>query len=62
MPALIDLSGLDACVRLCGQLGLSFIELNLNMPEFQPDTLDARRLRRISAREGVRFTLHLDEN
>lgn len=33
MPTLIETSSLEECVKLCAELGLDFIELNMNMPQ-----------------------------
>ncbi len=61
MPTLIELPDLQANVDLCRQLGLDFIELNMNSPLFLPKRLAADRLREVARRDGVRFTLHLPE-
>ena len=61
MPTLIELPDIDDTVALCRELGLSFIELNMNMPVFCPERLDARVLRKLTAESGVEFTLHLPE-
>ena len=34
MPTLIEVPDIIRTVELCKELGLSFIELNMNMPEF----------------------------
>ena len=62
MPTLIGLPRLDDCGALCRELGLQFIELNMNLPQYQTDRLDAAALRRVREEYGVYFTLHLDEN
>ena len=40
MPTLIEVPDIIRTVELCKELGLSFIELNMNMPEFCPEKLD----------------------
>lgn len=62
MPTLIELEDLEANVVLCKKLNLSFIELNLNMPEFQPNRLDAERLNKIKQLKNIYFTFHLPED
>ena len=64
MPTLIEFSSVEENLALCRALGLDFIELNMNLPQFQPQTLreNTALLRRLSAETGVFFTLHLDEN
>lgn len=60
MPTLIECADAEANIRLCRKLGLQFVELNMNLPMFQADRLDA--LRSLSERYEVGFTIHLDEN
>lgn len=62
MPTLIELPELEDCARLCRELGLQFVELNMNLPQCQPERMDAEALRQIRERYGIYFTLHLDEN
>lgn len=62
MPHLLEIESLEDTAKLCRELGLSFIELNMNLPACQPDTLDVERLRRIAGEYGISYTLHLDEN
>ena len=64
MPTLIGLSGAEENAALCRELGLAFVELNMNLPRFQIDVLEREReaYRRLAAQTGVFFTLHLDEN
>lgn len=64
MPTLIELDTIDENLALCQKLGLDFIELNMNLPQFQAGELrrDIEKYRRITAQTGVFFTLHLDEN
>lgn len=63
MPTLIECSGLRQNLELCRELGLSFVELNMNFPEYQTDTLpSAAELNALRREYGVFFTIHLDEN
>lgn len=62
MPTLLELPELEDCGRLCRALGLQFVELNMNLPQYQTDTIDAARFQKVRERFGVYFTLHLDEN
>jgi len=61
MPTLIELADLDANVALCRDLGLAFVELNMNLPQFCPESLPAERLCELRDETGVDFTLHLPE-
>jgi sugar phosphate isomerase/epimerase len=62
MPTLIELKSVEACAELCRSLGLRFIELNMNLPDYQADRLDAGSLGRIAAQYGIYYTIHLEEN
>jgi sugar phosphate isomerase/epimerase len=61
MPTLIELPSLDETASLCRELGLDFIELNMNLPEYQLGALTAEMLRE-HQRSDLYFTLHLDES
>ena len=63
MPTLIENRTLEDNTALCGSLGLRFVELNMNFPEYQADRLeDTDRLLRAAETAGVYYTIHLDEN
>ena len=63
MPTLIENRTLADNVALCRRLGLRFIELNMNFPEYQVDRLEQTDAL-IAAAEaaGIYYTIHLDEN
>jgi len=44
MPVLLETQPIEDCAALCGELGLDFIELNMNFPDYQADKLDIGRL------------------
>lgn len=62
MPTLIETDSIESCVRLCKELGLDFIELNMNLPQYQIESLDIQQLKSIFQNEEIYFTIHLDEN
>lgn len=62
MPTLIELKRLEACAALCKELDLQFVELNMNLPEYQADIIDADAFAEIAQRYGIYYTIHLDEN
>ncbi len=63
MPTLIENRTLEENTALCGELGLQFIELNMNFPEYQTDTLEQTDiLLRLAEQAGIYYTIHLDEN
>ncbi len=47
MPTLIELRSPEDCAELCRELGLQFVELNMNLPQYQTDQIDPDRLRNI---------------
>ena len=61
MPALLEIEDLEASAALCRELGLSFIELNMNFPQYQLHRMDADLLRDVARRYGIFYTLHLDD-
>jgi sugar phosphate isomerase/epimerase len=61
MPTLIELPSLEETAALCRELGLQFIELNMNLPQYQADKMDTRELTRIAEQYNIYYTIHLDE-
>ena len=63
MPTLIENRTLEDNVALCNNLGLKFIELNMNFPEYQIDRLEQTdSLISLAEQAGIFYTIHLDEN
>ena len=62
MPTLIETRTLDACAALCRELGLNFVELNMNLPQYQLDEIDIPYFRETAGRYEIFYTIHLDEN
>ena len=63
MPTLVENDTLQKNIDLCSRLGLRFIELNMNFPEYQTDRLEETdRLIRPAEQAGIYYTIHLDEN
>ena len=63
MPTLIENRTLGENIALCSRLGLRFIELNMNFPEYQIDELEqSDRLLEAADAAGLYYTIHLDEN
>lgn len=59
IPTLMEAPGPEDSAALCRSLGFDFVELNMNLPEYQQ--WDVPRLRDIAERYGIYFTIHLDE-
>ena len=62
MPTLIETSTLEECAKLCAELGLDFIELNMNLLQYQLDKIDVDYFKSIADKYGIYYTIHLDEN
>ncbi len=63
MPTLIENKTLEENGALCSSLGLKFIELNMNFPEYQVDRLEhTDHLIKTAEQAGIYYTIHLDEN
>ena len=63
MPTLIENRTLEDNAALCRRLGLRFVELNMNFPEYQVDRLERTDdLISVAEEAGIYFTIHLDEN
>ena len=63
MPTLIENKTLKDNIALCSRLGLKFIELNMNFPEYQLEKLEQTDILIKAAEEAhIYYTIHLDEN
>jgi sugar phosphate isomerase/epimerase len=62
LPTLIETITLEACAALCQELRLDFVELNMNLPQYQADKIDIPMFAEIAANYGIYYTIHLDEN
>lgn len=62
MPTLIETNTIEECAALCAKAGLSFVEMNMNLPQYQVQTMDAAHLKAVAGAYGIGYTIHLDEN
>lgn len=62
MPTLIELENLQANIDLCNTLNLDFIEINMNLPAFQAERLETKKLNELKAKHKIYFTFHLPED
>ena len=63
MPTLIENQTLKKNIDLCTELGLQFIELNMNFPEYQIGSLEKTDVFLEAAQHAcIYYTIHLDEN
>jgi len=61
IPALIELETVEQTVALCGELGLSFVELNTNFPQQQVHLMDSQALCALAKKYGIFYTIHLND-
>ena len=63
MPTLIENRNIEENAEFCHRLGLCFIELNMNLPEYQLDELrNTDKLLDLANRYDLFYTIHLDES
>ncbi|MDD4125932.1 MAG: sugar phosphate isomerase/epimerase [Eubacteriales bacterium] len=60
MPTLIETKSIEECAALCGKLGLDFIEISMDMPDYQVDRLSTDKLRQIADQYNIFYTIHLE--
>ena len=61
MPALIEIKSIEAGASLCHELGLDFIELNMNLPMYQAGNMNVNQLSKLSEKYSIDYTIHLEE-
>ena len=61
MPTLIELKSIESCAALCVELELAFVELNMDLPEYQIERLNLPQLSKIAEKYGIYFTIHLED-
>lgn len=62
MPTMIETNTLEECAALCKELDLNFIELNMNLPQYQLNAIDTAYFNELADKYGIFYTIHLDEN
>lgn len=61
MPTLIENDTIEENAKLCNELGLRFVELNMNLLQFQSDVIDVDFFKGIAQKYGMYYTIHMDE-
>lgn len=61
MPTLIECENIEKNIELCKELELDFIEISMNLPQFQIDRIDPIYYKRLMKEHNIFFTLHLPE-
>ena len=59
IPTLLEAADPESAAALCRHLGFGFVELNMNLPQYQQ--WDMPLLQSVADRYQVYFTIHLDE-
>lgn len=60
-PTMVEMATLEQGAKACHDLGLHFLELNINFPQYLLPNLDVERLRALGEQYGIFYTLHLDD-
>ncbi len=62
IPTLIENNSIEESISLCKELNFDFVELNMNLPQYQLENIDVEKLNRLKAENKIFYTIHLDEN
>ena len=62
IPTLIENNSIEESISLCKELNFDFVELNMNLPQYQLENIDVKKLNRLKAENKIFYTIHLDEN
>ena len=62
IPTLIENNSIEESINLCKELNFNFIELNMNLPQYQLENIDIDNLNKLQKEYNIFFTIHLDEN
>jgi len=61
MPTLVEFSDIEDNYLLCSKLGLDFVELNMNLPECNPESLKYKDILEHKRKYNIDFAIHLPE-
>ncbi len=59
MPTFIGKT-LEECAEHCRSLGLRFVEVSMDFPEYQPERINVDRFAEIAEKYGIYYTLRLE--
>lgn len=62
MPTLLEFESLEMNAKYCKENGLKFIEINMNMPQYQVEALNRDHLLDLMKRYDIYFTFHMADN
>ncbi len=60
-PTMVEMENLRQAAQVCRELGLDFLELNINFPQYLLKQLDVEKLKALASEYGIFYTLHLDD-
>lgn len=60
-PTMVEMQSVREGLDVCRRLGLDFLELNINFPQYLLSELDAQELKQLASEYGIFYTMHLDD-
>ena len=60
-PTMVEMESLEQGAEVCRKLGLDFLELNINFPQYTLTALEPDKLKKLAAENNIFYTLHLDD-
>ncbi|MDF2699754.1 MAG: endonuclease [Haloplasmataceae bacterium] len=61
MPTLIEFNSVEENINLCKELGLDFVELNMNMSYCLPSNNDIENINKLTHDNNIELTMHFPE-
>ena len=61
MPTLVECKDIYECIDVAKSNNLNFIEINMSFPQYLPQNLDIEKLKEITEKTGIFYTIHADE-
>ena len=55
MPTLIECDSLNQAIELCKELKLDFIEINMNLPQYQKNNIDINMMKNCILNDNIFF-------
>ena len=62
IPTLIESYSIEESINLCKELNFNFVELNMNLPQYQLKNINVEKLKTLKKENNIFYTIHLDEN
>ena len=61
-PTMVEMESLEQGAEVCRKLGLDFLELNINFPQYTLTALEPEKLKKLAVENNIFYTLHLDDH